>query len=363
MTRAVHRTAEPFQNALARDLDHVLAHTASIWEALRGKRIFISGGTGFFGTWLLESFVWAQDRLGLDAQVVVLTRNKETFAHKAPHLSSHRAIRFVTGDIRNFKAPGGEFDYIIHGAASTGQESLRSDALLAFDTTVTGTRNMLRFAVEKHAKRFLFISSGAVYGRQPPGMSHISESYTGAPWLQDVVYTYTASGEAKRVGELLCFMYHNQFGLGATIARCFTFVGPYLPMDVSYAAANFIRDALDGGPIVITGDGTPYRSYLYAADLAIWLWTLLIKAPAGEAYNVGSDKALTIAQLAASVATCFKPAIKVITKETPRPSEPAQRYVPSTTKAERELGLRPFIDFEESVRRTIEWYRGNPQAK
>ena len=356
MKRAAYRTAQVSQNPLARDLDHVLAHTAGIWDEVRGKRIFISGGTGFFGIWLLESFAWAQDKLDLGAEVLVLTRNKEAFAKKAPHLATHRAIRFVTGDVKDFQAPKGSFDYIIHGAAPSGQELGRSDALLAVDTIVTGTRNMLQFARDGQAERFLFISSGAVYGKQPSRMSHIPESYVGAPMPQDVQSKYSAYGEAKRLGELLCFIYHDQHSLGATVARCFTFVGPYLRLDLNYAVGNFIRDALQGGPINITGDGAPYRSYLYAADLAIWLWTLLVKGRAGHAYNVGSERAVTIAELATCVAACVKPSIEVITRKKPSPTQRKEQYVPSIEKVRKELGLTGFIDLEESIRRTVEWY-------
>jgi nucleoside-diphosphate-sugar epimerase len=360
MKQAAPRTTQTPQNPLARDLDHILAHTAGIWDALRGKRIFISGGTGFFGSWLLESFSWAQDKLNLDAEMVVLTRNKEAFARKAPHLAAHRAIRFVRGDVRDFRAPKGEFEYVIHGAAASGQESRTSNSLLVVDTIVTGTRNMLKLARESQAKRFLFISSGAVYGEQPPHISHTPESYVGAPMPQDTRSKYGAYGEAKRFAESLCSIYNDEYALGTTGARCFTFVGPYLRLDLDYAVGNFIRDALHGGPITITGDGAPYRSYLYAADLAIWLWTLLVKGRAGEAYNVGSERAVTIAELAACVAACVKPPVEVSTREKPSPTRPKEQYVPSTEKAKKELGLVSFVDLEESIRRTVEWYLRYP---
>src|SRR3989338_4961828 len=103
-------------------------------------------------------------------------------------------------------------------------------------------------------------------------MSRLPEEYFGAPYPADVK---SAWGESKRAAEFICGYYADRYGLEIKIARCFSFVGPYLPLDIHYAVGNFIRDALKGGPLRIKGDGTPVRAYLYAADLAVWLWTIL----------------------------------------------------------------------------------------
>ena len=169
-------------NPLAEDLDHILAHTEGLWEELRGKRLFITGGTGFFGCWLLESFAWVNDKLGLNASALVLTRNREAFQKKAPHLAGHPAIRFHVGDVRDFNLPEGEFSHIIHAAATSARATFHGeDSLVKFDTVVGGTRHTLDFAVQCHAKKFLLTSSGVVYGKQPSGMTHIPEDYCGAP--------------------------------------------------------------------------------------------------------------------------------------------------------------------------------------
>src|SRR5947209_7804617 len=101
---------------LERDLNHVLAHTASIWESLRNQRIFITGGTGFVGTWLLESLAWANEQLKLDVTAVVLTRYPESFFKKAPHLAGNKALQFLEGDAHSFKYPEGRFPLVIHAA-------------------------------------------------------------------------------------------------------------------------------------------------------------------------------------------------------------------------------------------------------
>jgi len=339
-------------NPLASDLDHILTHTKGLWEDLRGECLFITGGTGFFGCWLLESFAWANDNLDLNASALVLTRNYDAFQKQAPHLAANTAIQFHIGDVRNFNFPDGEFSHIIHAATTSASATFHGeDPLVKFDTIVEGTRHTLDFAAQCHAKKFLLTSSGAVYGKQPSAMTHVSEDYFGAP---DPTDPNSTLGEGKRAAEFLCALYSRKYGIEIKIARCFSFVGPYLPLDIHYAIGNFIRDGLNGGPIQVKGDGMPYRSYLYAADLVIWLWTILFKGESCHPYNVGSEQDVTIAELADTVAQCFQKPIEVRIAKTPDPSKPAERYVPATKRACKSCDLHLMIDLRSAIKRTIE---------
>jgi dTDP-glucose 4,6-dehydratase len=219
-----------------------------------------------------------------------------------------------------------------------------------FDTIVEGTRHTLDFAIHCKAKKFLLTSSGAVYGKQPPDMIHIPEDYCGAPDPSNPASTY---GEGKRTAELLCTLYAQKYGIETKIARGFAFVGPYLPLNIHYAIGNFIRDGLNGGPIIVKGDGTPYRSYLYAADLVIWLLTILFNGKSCRPYNVGSEDAITISQLAYKVAGCFEKPIEVIISGTSDPRRPTERYVPDTHRGRSELGLNIYTDLNEAIRHTL----------
>jgi len=338
-------------NPLAADLDYILSRTEKVWDDLRGQRLFITGGTGFFGAWLLESFAWANDRLNLNASLLALTRDMEAFRKKAPHLANHRAIDFHTGDIRDYTFPEGEFSHIIHAATTSALATFNNeDQLVKFDTIVQGTRHTLDFAVRCRAKMILLTSSGAVYGVQPPNMTHIDEDYRGAPESTDIS---AALGEGKRAAEFLCAYYSGKYGMETKIARCFSFVGPYMPLDVHYAIGNFIRDGMNGVPILVKGDGTPHRSYLYAADLAIWLWTILLRGIACHPYNVGSEDDITIAELANTVSQCFPKPVDVQIAQTPDPNSRVERYVPSTERARIGLGLFQWIALPEAIKRTI----------
>lgn len=338
------------RNPLATDLDRVVAQTPATWEALRGARIFVTGGTGFVGSWLLETLLWANDRLSLGASAVVLTRDRRAFAARAPHLAGHRSVTLTDGDVRTLRNDLGPFTHVVHAAFASGSVV---EPQLAFDTLVDGTRAALELAARSGARRFLFTSSGAVYGPQPSGMTHVPEDYAGAP---DALDRRSAYGEGKRAAELLCAL-HADSQLQPAIARCFAFVGPYLPLDAHFAAGNFLRDALRGGPIDVAGDGAPERSYLYAADLAAWLWTILVRGTPLRAYNVGSERAISIADLARTVSRLFTPTLAVRIARTPEPGAPPQRYVPSTGRARTELGLDATVDLEAALARTIQWHR------
>jgi nucleoside-diphosphate-sugar epimerase len=341
-------------NPLSQDLDHVLAHTADVWKDLAGTRIFVTGGTGFFGCWLLESFAWASDRLQLGSSMTVLTRSYQSFRTKAPHLAFHPAIRFVEGDVNHFDHVDGPFSHVIHAATPASAALNQQDPLAMLDTIVGGTRRVLDFAVSCGARKFLLTSSGAVYGKQPSSLAGVPETFAGTP---DTMNPQSAYAEGKRVAEFLCAVYAKKFGLETKIARCFAFTGPYLPLDAHFAAGNFIQDQLRGGPIEICGDGTPRRSYLYAADLAIWLWTILCNGRSCRPYNVGSDEDVAIAELAAAVAS-LRPGVAVRIAKTAVPGAPVERYVPDVTRARAELNLAQTVSLADGVRRTSEWAAG-----
>ena len=339
-----------------RDIDAVLDAAAGLWSQLDGTRLFVTGGTGFIGTWLLETFLAARERFGLDAHAVVLTRNADAFAAKSPHIANDAAIELLSGDVRSFAFPPGEFRFVIHAATEASAKLNNEQPREMFDSIVTGTRRVLDFAVAAGTTRFLFTSSGAVYGRQPHDVDHVPEEYAGAPEITDARSAY---GEGKRAAEALCAMYAADHpALQIAIARCFAFVGPHLPLDRHFAIGNFIGDALAARPIEIRGDGTPLRSYLYAADLAIWLWMILFRGASMRPYNVGSEDSLSVLDTAQRVAAAVTPPPEVHVARRADPQRPAERYVPSTKRARTELTLEQSVGLDDAIARTIAWYRG-----
>jgi nucleoside-diphosphate-sugar epimerase len=334
------------------DLNHVLNHTAGLWEETRGARFFVTGGTGFWGRWLVESFLWANDRLDLKARMTVLTRDVEGFRKRSGGLADHPALKMMGGDVRSFPFMEGAYPYVIH-AATDSRASLNEKApLLMLDTIVSGTKRTLDFAAEAHCRKFLLASSGAVHGRQPPQVELIAEDNPGAP---DGMDARSAYGEGKRVAELWTLLQGQKHGFECKIARGYAFAGPYLPLDAHYAIGNFLRDAMAGRAIEIKGDGTPCRSYLDAADMAAWLWTILFKGQNGRPYHVGSEEAKSIRELAELVNTVCGTGCAVEVKGTPQIGVLPERYVPCTARARTELGLEQRIALPDSLRKWKSW--------
>lgn len=336
------------------DLDHIVAHTEGLWAELRNQRIFITGGTGFIGTALLQSFAFANDYLGLNAQAHVLTRNKALAAIKNPHLASHPSIEYLEGDILSFDFPSDSYSHVIHAAAETGHDIYIKTPLLAFDVIVTGTRRILEFARLSQAGKILIVSSGSIYGTQPSGHDYLEETFNGAPDLQGIFAPYA---EGKRAAEMLASLYASRYDMHVKVARCFSLVGPHMPLDQHFAIGNFIRDALNGSPVLVKGDGQAFRSYLYTADLVIWLWTILFHGTTNRPYNVGSDAAIQILDLAKHISMIAYDTLRVIVEKKPDHTSPAARYVPDIRRACKELGLSVNIPLREAICRTIHYYQ------
>lgn len=347
--------AKPSKPLPHADLTTVLTQTRELFDELKGQSLFITGGTGFFGMWLLESFAHANDALSLGARVTVLTRDPAAFQAKAPHLVARDDIRLWDGDVRTFAPPPGKYYAIIHAATAASATLNARDPQGMLETIVDGTRHVLQFAGAVGARKLLFTSSGAVYGRQPPQLTHISEDYGGAP---DPLESTAAYGEGKRIAEHMASVFGRATGCQVKIARCFAFVGPHLPLDGTYAIGNFIGDVLQHRTISVQSDGSPYRSYLYASDLTVWLWTILLRGEPSRAYNVGSDQALTIAELAAEVAAALGGKFRIALP--PRREVPAQRYVPDVRRAQTELKLSQKVDLSDAIRRTAAWHGWAP---
>ena len=339
------------------DLKDIL-HWVGDWSVLQGARIFITGGTGFFGTWILSALLHADRALDLQIRVTVLSRNPEAFAIRHPELANSPSVKFLRGDVTGGPIPVGSCDFVMHLATTAASETFHGeDQLKKLETLYFGTKNVLDFAVDSGAKRVLFTSSGVVYGPIDQFPEGVPETYLGGPNLSR---TDSALGEGKRVAEYLCAYYGEKYGLNYAIARCFSFVGPLLPLDLHYAIGNFIFNAIHHQDIQIRGDGTPMRSYMYIADAMAWLLRLLLSDKAGEAYNIGASKSIAVTDLAYKVQELLAPTSQVrIMGATEQLQGNFQRsvYHPCVQRSKEALNVHEWTPLESAIKRTAAYYR------
>lgn len=342
------------------DLDSIVNLVGHNWDHLRNSNLLLTGGTGFIGKWLLASFLHANRSLGLGSRITIVSRNPQKFLDEFPCLKGAKEVSWIAGDVRELNFGDSEkYQFIIHGATDISITSSGNEIL---DVCTRGTSNVLKSTRQSRgANHFLLISSGAVYGRIPSDINAVGEEYMGAP---DSLSPSSAYGEAKRISELLTVMEAEKQGsLKISIARCFSFIGPYLPLDKHFAIGNFINAAINDRDINISGDGTPLRSYLYISDLIHWLWILLFQGSSGRAYNIGGDECLSIGELASRVNVILNGRGMVKIAIAPRPNVATQSYIPCIERISNDFSLKPKINLDEAIIRTAEWIRERGYGK
>lgn len=334
---------------------------------MRGGRVLVTGATGFFGIWLLESLGAVNRELGLGLRVIAQSRNPAPFLARVPHLGPAAGIHWLKAAPEGLTEealrdiPGGAgLDAIVHLVTEADNAAMVARPDLAEQSIVGSTRAALDLARRTGVRYFLFTSSGSVYanGIQSPH-GRIDENQALIEASAGTGSGHLIGGICKRQSEGLCTVAAQEAGLHATIARCFTFAGPRMPLHGKFAFGNFLNDAIHGRDIIVQGDGTPIRSYLYAADLAAWLWTIMLRGQAGRAYNVGSEHAVSIRATAEAVRDIVAPTAAVTVAG--GQSGGLNCYVPDTRRARTELDLRETVPLPEAIRRTASWVREDAQ--
>lgn len=337
---------------LTSDLQAVVDESRHDLLQLRGARLFITGGTGYIGRWLVEILCYANDALNLNLRLTVLTRSAATFAELCPHLTCNPCVTLQTGDVRTFSCSYHRYSHFIHAATDVADPE---SSLGTFDVTTAGTKHVLDFAVLCNAKRFLNLSSGVVYGRQHTADLPLTESMSVCVDVKDPNSAYALG---KVASEWLGNTYSHQYGMDFSTARIFGQIGPNMPLDAHFAAGNFMRDAVRGETITITGDGSPIRSFMYSTDLVTWLLAILVRGEAGAAYNVGSDQAISFRELAELMKKIVRDgtgSVNVLGQTTPglAPSF----YIPDISLANKTLGLSIKVPIALAIAKTAGWHQ------
>jgi len=336
------------------DSEAVLNGRIGRLDGLRGEHLYISGGTGILGAWLLELIKVLNESHSFGIKVTAYSRRARDFASRWPHLGGVEGFRFEDGDIRYFAEFPSDVRYIIHAAALTDRRLLASQPSSVAEVNGVGTLRILRAAhLLDDVRKFVLLSSGLVYGTQPWDMPHVNESFVGSLRCNDVNAVYA---ESKRFAEVVAQGVISETKLPVVTLRPFAFVGPYQSLQLPWAVTDFIRDSFTGGPIRIMGDGATVRSLMYASDFAFGVLAALAEGSSGEVYNIGSPKPVDLLTLAKMITGSFTPAPEIRTG-LGQSGHDHTRIVPDIEKAQKDFGLEVSVSLENAIQKTITWNR------
>jgi len=336
---------------IGQDVRELIVRSGIDVENLRGKRVLVTGGTGFFGVWFLSALVSIKSQLDGDLEIFSLSRNPEKFFDNFPYRYLDKQVTFIQGDIKNFVLTTTGITHVAHMATTNASETFAGEPQInKLEMLALGTKNLL-YQCDDALESVLFTSSGVVYGAQTVGP--ICET---APSMIDPTDPGSALGLGKLVAEYLVKHYSKTLDYKFTVARCFSFAGPFLPTDLHYAFGNFIQDALTSQNITVRGDGQDQRSFMYAGDCIAWLLRMLVQ-PRNQVYNVGSERAITILELASKVAMLTESVggVEVLGNGYEAGNFRRTCYIPSTARARSDYpGLTEWTSVEETILKMIE---------
>jgi len=311
--------------------------------------LLVIGGTGFFGKSILDSYSRKLLNFWKINKVIIMSRSSHEFEEHYPELCS-KGVEFLIGDISTIDFLP-DADFVIHAAASSNPSKYSNYSDEEKNNIIDGTSNYCRLAKKFHKKsKIVYCSSGAVYGYQPGNIQFLKEDYPFGD-ISKLDNTKKSYAYAKRNSEITIKLLGEK-NINVAIARCFSFVGRYLPKDQNFAIGNFIADGIKGNEINVKTNRIVSRSYMYADDLVKWLLTIADNSkPTCPIYNVASDKEIEIRELAKITSQIFNVNIKTLEIDE---NANEDRYIPSIEKAKKELNLRINYGLEESILRSID---------
>jgi len=340
------------------DIEAIVSAIGQDAEKLSGKTLLISGGSGFLGSYINQTINLLNKKILKRKCRVISVDNYITGSDKKNFLGiiDDKYFDFISQDVRLPMLLKGKIDYIIHAAGLASPYYYQKYPLETIESAVVGAKNLLELARMKRVKGFLFFSSSEIYGNPEPRYVPTPETYAGHV---SSVGPRACYDESKRLGETLCLVYYQQFGIPVKIVRPFNVYGPGMKLDDYRVVPTFISRGLTSGQLPVHGNGEQTRTFCYVTDAVAGFFKVLLSGKSGEVYNVGNEKPeITMYQLAKIMANLMGGAeVKTIEYPSSYPAGEPMRRCPDLTKIRSELQFEPLVDLEIGIKRTIDWYR------
>jgi len=317
------------------------------WEMLSGANILVTGATGLIGGCLVETLMMNPRR---DYQVYASGRNEDRARARFRYFAEEPAFHFVKYDVMQPLESDVRFDYIIHAASNASPNFFALKPVEVIKSNIDGVANLMEYGLAYGMKRFLYVSSGEVYGEGDGRV--FTEDYSG---YVDCAKPRSCYPSSKRAAETLCVSYAAEYGADVVIARpCHTY-GPHFTEQDNRVYAQFIRNVLRGEDIVMKSTGEQFRSWCYVVDCVSALLHILLKGESGEAYNIAdADSNISIRELAETIAAIGgrKVVIDLPDVDEKRGFNPVTKSIFSTDKLE-SLGWKPKNHISTGMNNTI----------
>jgi nucleoside-diphosphate-sugar epimerase len=318
------------------------------WGKLSGTNILVTGATGLIGGCLVETLMMNPKR---DYQVYASGRNEERARLRFKAFADDPAFHFVKYDVMQPLESDVNFDYIIHAASNANPKFYATQPVEVMKANFDGVANLINYGLKHGMKRFLYVSSGEVYGEGDGRV--FTEDYSGYVNCATPRACYPSS---KRAAETLCVSYAAEYGTDIVIARPCHVYGPYFTEQDNRVYAQFIRNVLRGEDIVMKSTGEQFRSWCYVVDCVSALLYILLKGECREAYNIAdSTSNISIRELAETIAKIGgkKVVIDVPDADEKKGFNVVTKSVFSTEKLE-SLGWKSGTNILNGLKHTIE---------
>lgn len=276
------------------DIDKIIS-SIDDWNYFSGKSILVTGANGFIPSYMIYSLCVLNDRILKEPmRITALVRNQKKAETKFQNLLNRSDLKLIVSDVSDAKI-NEPVDIIIHAASQASPKYYGKDPVGTLKANSIGTLNMLEQGIQQNISKFLYVSSGEVYGVLDESIPIITEEYTGNVDITDVRSCYA---ESKRMGENMCVCYSHQFNIHTNMIRLSHTYGPGISLDDGRVFADFAKCAVNNENIVLNSDGSAKRSFLYISDMIIAMFKILLDAPSCEAYNIAAEKETSILELA-----------------------------------------------------------------